>query len=149
MNCPISRNPRLKSRHPSTPGYFELFLYIGTSQTTQGNHIRFDSEENNDNTSTVDLNVAMLPLTHPRVLSVRGVATPRPRDTPNLSPIEPNMKNSFSAEKSTNQSNNKTNEPKGGKGITRKDSYTNRSKVMESTRIDKDVQEQVRPKPPC
>ena len=126
------------------PGYFRLFVVcIGTSQAIQGNHIRFDSEENT-NTSTDALNDAILPLTHPRILSIRGVATPSPHGTPNLSPIEPDMENGFSGEKSVNGSNNNVNKQKGGKGVKRKDSYTNRSKIMESTRVEKDVQQQVR-----
>ena len=142
---PVAPPPRCPVALPlDAPGYFRLFVVcIGTSQTIQGNHIRFDSEENT-NTSTDALNDAILPLTHPRILSIRGVATPSPHGTPNLSPIEPDMENGFSGEKSVNGSNNNVNKQKGGKGVKRKDSYTNRSKIMESTRVEKDVQQQVR-----
>ncbi len=89
------------------------------------------------------LNNPLPPLTHPRVLSIRGADTPRPNRTPNLSPIESNRENGFSANKSGNGSD-KVNNQRLGRGGKRKDSYTNRSRVMESTRVEKDTQPQVR-----
>ena len=89
------------------------------------------------------LNNPLPSLTHPRVLSIRGADTPRPNGTPNLSPIEPNRENGFSTNKSENGSD-KVNKQRWERGGKRKDSYTNRSRVMESTRVERDTQPQVR-----
>ncbi|CAB3999620.1 coilin-like [Paramuricea clavata] len=125
-----------KSNNKEIPNRIEN----GTPRTSQGNHIRFDNEEDNNSVTEV-LNNAMLPLAHPRVLSIRGANTPCPNGTPNLSPIEPHAQNGFSANKSVNGSD-KVNNHRGGKGGKRKDSYTNTSRIMESTRVEKDTQPQ-------
>ena len=118
-----------------------MFCYTGTPQRSQGNHIRFDSEEND--LSTDVLNNAVQPIAHPQILSLRQTNAPGPSGTPNLSPIEPNTQSCFSSKKSVNGPNGKFNNQRGGKGGNRKDSYTNRSQILESTRVDKDAQPQV------
>ena len=112
----------------------------GTPQRSQGNHIRFDNDEN-DLSSDV-LNNAVQPITHPQILSLRQTNAPRPSGTPNLSPIEPNTQSCFSSKTSVNGPNGKFNNQKGTRGRHGKDSYTNRSQILESTRVDKDAQQQ-------
>ena len=81
------------------------------------------------------------PLQHPQVLSIAGTNTPTQSSTPNLSPIEPNTENRFTVKKSFNGNRNNQKDKKGPK---RKDSYTNKSQILESTRVEKDPQSMVR-----
>ena len=124
-----STNKEMPNRNPN-----------GTPQRSQGSHIRFDNEENDLPTDV--LNNAVQPITHPQILSLRQTNALRPSGTPNLSPIEPNTQSCFSSKTSVNGPNGKFNNQRGGRGGNRKDSYTNRSQILESTRVDKDSQPQ-------
>ena len=117
---------------------------VGTAQRNQGSHIRFDDEENKLSTGVPSLNNAVPPVTHPQVLSLRHAEFPRPSGAPNLSPIEPNTQSCLASKKSVNGSSEKVNNHRRERGGKRMDSYTNRSQIMESTRVDKDILPQVR-----
>ncbi|XP_028395284.1 coilin-like [Dendronephthya gigantea] len=114
-------------------------------RTNQGSHIRFDNDEDE---STDLMNNAVQPMIHPRVLTIREAEIPTSNNTPNLSPIEPdNPHLNFSTAKPANAKDvvgNRTGgsgkKPKRGKGDHRKDSYTNKSLILESTRVWKDGQ---------
>lgn len=117
-----------------------MLSLLDTLQSSQNSHIRFDNED--DETPLLDK--AVHPLTHPRILAIAGGNTARPNGPPNLSPIEPNAQNVFLGQNKTMNVTDHVNKKNGGNGMKRKDSYTNRSQIMESTRVDKDTQPKVR-----
>ena len=117
---------------------FGIFSVVDIPRTSQGNHIRFDNEEED---ATDLLNNALLPLTHPRVVTIRGAAqTPNQNGTPNLSPIEPDAPQTFPADNSSSGKDVVQGKQGGGRREQRKDWYSNKGLVMESTRVARDVQ---------
>ena len=86
-------------------------------------------------------NNALLPLTHPRVVTIRGAApTPSQNGTPNLSPIEPKALQTFLANNSSSGEGVVQGKQGGGRREQRKDWYSNKGLVMESTRVARDIQ---------
>lgn len=110
-----------------------------SSKTNQGNHIRFDDDENDEEAiSSVDetsVNNTILPLIHPRVLSIRGDEIPTSKKSLDISPITD--KHASTAADFNTVCEGNANRKKESK---RKDSYTNKSIVLESTRVEKDLE---------
>ncbi|XP_046856201.1 coilin-like [Xenia sp. Carnegie-2017] len=110
-----------------------------SSKTNQGNHIRFNDDENDEEAiSSVDetsVNNPILPLIHPRVLSIRGDEIPTSKKSLDISPIT-DKHASTAADFNTVCERNAHRK----KESKRKDSYTNKSIVLESTRVEKDLE---------